>query len=512
MHYNVVRFPTRTSLALIVAFAVLQALTGVAAAATQTTKVTFVVLCDIYKLSEVNGRGGYARLAGAVNRVRAKDKNVVVVHAGDAISPSLFSGFDKGAHTIDLLNRIGLDVFVPGNHEFDFGKEVFLKRMAEANFPLLAANLRGADDKRLDGFADTRMLEFDGIKLGVIGVTLEESKSRSSPGDLQFTNSLETIKVQAKRLKAEGAALIVVVAHADLLRDRKILNTGVVDVLLSGHDHDLVVYYDGKRVWAESKQDAQYVTSVELTISSKESSGRKKISWWPRFEITDTADVTPDPAVATAVAAYEKQLSKELDVNVGTTSTELNSIQAMVRSREAAIGNLITDAMRAVTGADVAIFNGGAIRGNTTYPAGTVLTRRMILSELPFGNKTVLLEMSGDQVRAALENGYWFAGKADGRFAQVSGLTVVVDSAQYPGKRIKSLLIGGRPVDPAARYTVATNDFLARGSEGYKAFTTGKILIGPEEGTLVVNNVMAFVRKAGTVSPKTEGRITIQSR
>ena len=103
---------------------------------------------------------------------------MLVTHGGDTMSPSLMSGLDKGAHIIALTNLIRPDVFAPGNHEFDFGKEVFLQRMSEAKFPLFAANLRGPDGKPLPGFKDTEILTIGGVKLGIIGATFDEFSPR----------------------------------------------------------------------------------------------------------------------------------------------------------------------------------------------------------------------------------------------------------------------------------------------------------------------------------------------
>jgi 2',3'-cyclic-nucleotide 2'-phosphodiesterase (5'-nucleotidase family) len=104
--------------------------------AAETTRLTFVLICDVYKMEDTRGRGGLARIAAALKAERANGRHVLIAHAGDAISPSLLSGMDRGAHMIDLLNDLPLDVFVPGNHEFDFGPEIFAERMAEAKFPI----------------------------------------------------------------------------------------------------------------------------------------------------------------------------------------------------------------------------------------------------------------------------------------------------------------------------------------------------------------------------------------
>src|SRR5262245_36911149 len=155
-------------------FAVLTWLLSAAALAEQVT-VSFVQTNDIDKFDGSGVRGGFARLNAVVRAERAKGGYVVYGHAGDMISPSLLSGLDKGEHTIMLTNLVPPDAFAPGNHEYDFGPEVFLQRMSEARYPRLAANLRGPDGNLLPGFADTLMIERGPIKIGIVGLTLDTS-------------------------------------------------------------------------------------------------------------------------------------------------------------------------------------------------------------------------------------------------------------------------------------------------------------------------------------------------
>ena len=479
-------------------------------AGSRTVEVTLALICDIYEMAEKNGRGGYARIASAIRAERARADNVIVAHAGDAISPSLMSSLDKGAHVIDLTNRLDIDVFVPGNHEFDFGPDVFRKRMSEARFPLLAANLRDDKDQRLAGFEDTRLFKIDGVTIAIIGLTAENSVDRSSPGNLKFRSSQKTLKELAPKLRKAGADLVVAVAHAPRRVDFRLMRADELDVLLSGDDHDLVLVYDGRTAMVEAKQDGEYLTAVDLKIKVEEDGDRRKVSWWPQFRIVDTVDVEPDAAIAARVAEYQQRLSQELDVPIGRTLTALDSRKSSVRRHETAIGNLIADSLKSVMKADVAIFNGGGIRGNKTYDAGASLTRRDVLTELPFGNKAVLIEVTGAQLLKLLENGLWYAGKANGRFLQVSGLTIRADRNKPGGQKIIETHIAGGPVDPTATYRLATNSFIAAGREGYDAITEGKVLLGVNDGEIIANLVTNFIRKAGEISPSVEGRIVIE--
>jgi 2',3'-cyclic-nucleotide 2'-phosphodiesterase (5'-nucleotidase family) len=166
--------------------------------------------------------------------------------------------------------------------------------------------------------------------------------------------------------------------------------------------------------------------------------------------------------------------------------------------------------MRGANGADIAITNGGGIRGDKQYPAGTTLTRRDVFTELPFGNVTVVTEVSGKAVREALENGFSQVEKQAGRFPQVSGLKVVADLKQPPGSRVVSVEVDGKPLNPDGTYKLATNDYMLNGGDGYVALKGGKVLINASAGNLMATDVMNYIAAAKTLDVKPEGRIMLQ--
>ena len=178
-----------------------------------------------------------------------------------------------------------------------------------------------------------------------------------------------------------------------------------------------------------------------------------------------------------------------------------------MRTRESIFGNLIADAMRQAVGADVGFTNGGGIRGDRTYEAGTTLTRKDILTELPFGNVTVLMSLSGADLRAALENAVSRVEDKSGRFAQVSGMRFTYNPAQPKGSRILEVIVGGKPLDKNRTYTLATTDYLARGGDEYESLKKGKLIVDALGGTLMASQVIDYIAKLGTVAPKIEGRI-----
>ena len=266
----------RTPLRRLFPAAVLALLAAPAAAEPATVKILQVNDWD--RIEERDGRGGYARLRAVLAREGAAAPEVLVVHAGDAISPSLLAGFDNGAHMIEILNLVAPDVFVMGNHEFDFGPDVAKRRVAEARFPVVNSNVADRDGSPFAGTVESRMVEVGGYRLGFLGLTTPDTVELATAGYATFRPVLETAKATAAKLRGAGADLVVAVAHTTLGDDLALINQGAVDLIVGGHDQDLRVMYDGKVAMTESYSQADYVTAIELSIDRvKDKIGRAHV-------------------------------------------------------------------------------------------------------------------------------------------------------------------------------------------------------------------------------------------
>ena len=381
------------------------------------------------------------------------------------------------------------------------------QRFSEATFPVLGANNIDTDGKIIDGAAAAITVDAGRFKVGIFGLTTVGTATKSVPGGVTFAPVRETAAAQAAALRANGAHLVIALAHTDVEEDDALLKQGAVDILLSGDDHRLRLDYDGRVLFAESGQQADWVTVIDLTLDEVESRRGKRFVWSPAFRAVHTGRVEPDPTLAKAVREYGDRLSRGSMSRSAPRRPRSTAVGAMVRTRETAIGNLVTDAMRDAVGADVALTNGGGIRANKIYPPGAKLTRRDILSELPFGNRTVLLELTGRGLRAALENGFSAIEKRSGRFPQVSGMQVLYDPDRPPGERVVEIRRDGATLDPEATYTVATSDFIARGGDGYRALADGRPLIEARSARLMAAQVIDFIVARGIVAPRVEGRL-----
>ena len=486
------------------------------AQATHTAAITFVLFNDFYLMGEQpfpdgKRRGGFARLAAIVKAERARAANegrhVIVAHGGDTLSPSVMSGLDRGAHIVALTNMIAPDIFVPGNHEFDFGKAVFLDRMAEAKFPLYGANLRDPAGAPIPGFKDRAMLEFGGVRVGLTGLAYEQSPRMSSPEDLRFASTIDTTRAQAAALRAAGADFVCAALHCNRGDALKLQFERTAELLLTGHTHDLLVSYDDRCALVESGFDAHQVTCADVAISVRADGDTRVTAWWPNFRVIDSGDVTPDPEVAAAVAKFEAALIDKMSDPLCVTTVALDSSTATVRTREAAIGNLFADAMRIGMRADAAILNGGGIRAGKTYQAGARISQGDVLSELPFNNRIVVVEISGADLKRAIENGLSRLPQASGRFPQVSGIAVTFDLTRNAGSRIVTMQVGGAPLDESRTYRAAILDYLARGGDDYTMFAGANRITPDNDAPLLVNEVVAYLRTLGTAHTGVEGRM-----
>lgn len=474
--------------------------------------VRFVHVNDVDRMdASPEGAGGIAKIAAVRNMAEsAFGDPILFTNGGDMISPSLMSSFDQGAHMVDLFNTIGLQYAALGNHEFDFGPEVLLERIAEAQYTILATNVR-LNGEPLPGTVDTTIVEMGDLRIGLFGLTTPDTAEIASPGpDVTFLDLSETAIAASAALKEEGAHIVIGLTHDDMDEDLAQLEAATdLTFILGGHNHELQVYYDGVNGLIESTAQGDHVAILDLHVTlTPEEDGTTDVSFVPEVEFISTIDVQPDPDAAAAVKVYTDQLDAELNIEIGTSETALDSRRASVRSMETAMGNLIADAMRDATGAQVAITNGGGIRGDREYAAGTVLTRRDVLSELPFGNVTVLLEVDGATIREALENGVSRIEDGAGRFPQVSGLSFQLDPAAPAGSRVSEVMVGDEPLFDSNTYTLATNDYMAGGGDGYAMFIGHPVLIDAAAGTLMASQVIDYIEEAGTIAPAVEGRIS----
>ena len=477
-----------------------------AASSAEATKITFLHVNDVNEIEPRRGAGGFAPLMTLLERERAASVHTITTFGGDLFSPSLLSGFTKGAHMVEMMNAIGTDVAVVGNHEYDFGPEAAARNFAASAFPWLGTNVLDPDGSPAEGLVATHLIESGGFKVGFFGLVTPETAVLSSPGrEIEFAPIIDSARRAVDDLKSQGAELIVALTHQFLSEDRKLAaEVEGIHLILGGHDHVPVATDVRGTAILKSSHNAHYLAIADLRVERDEEAS---LSVRPEWRLVSSAGIEPQAEIQALVDAHAATLDEELDVVIGRTAVDLDTRRLSVRSRETGFGNLVAEALRRGTGADVGLTNGGGIRGDRTYAAGSELTRRDVFEELPFGNMTVLLELSGADLRAALENGVSQVENMAGRFPQVAGLRLVYDPQAPPGARVVEVEVGGEALDPTRTYRVATNDYMAQGGDGYAALAAGTAIIDASGGTLMATMVMEHIAAEGTVAPRRDGRI-----
>jgi 5'-nucleotidase len=474
-------------------------------------KVTFLHVNDVYQFMPVDAgkAGGLARLLTLKKQAMAENPHILFTMGGDTLSPSVETLTYKGAQMIDAWNAIGLDYAAFGNHEFDIKKPDLLKRLKESKFTWLGANIVETETGKI--FADTPefvIREFDGVKVGIFGLILPETKETSSMDDtLKVNDYCLTANLIVSRLRmVEKVDAVIALTHLFMPQDKKLAGCADIDLILGGHEHSLLQSSANGTPIFKMTADAREMGKFTLNFDRR----TKKLNGMDWEIIPVNEKVPDDPEFAPIVAKY-KDLLEKLAEPVGRTAVVLDAGSVSNRTQETNVGNFIADAFRQSTGSDIGFLNGGSIRADNSYNPGT-LTKRAILSMLPFNNDIVKVELSGKTLREVLEHGVARSAEdpEPGRFPQVSGISFKFDASRPAGDRVTEILVAGQKLDESRKYTLATSSFLvSAGGDGYTMFKDGKLMTA--EGT--AQKDAAIVQNAidnspdKTISPKIEGRI-----
>lgn len=485
----------------------LLALAGGAHAAGGEVRLTLLQVNDVYQTMPVDKgkNGGIARLATLKKRIAAGSPHTLLVLGGDTLSPSVASNLFQGRQMIAVWNAGGLDLAVYGNHEFDFGPEVLEERVKESAFPWLAANV--IDRRTGQPFAGARrylVREVDGVKVGFIGLVTPGTRYSSKPGpDVEFLDPVDVARQLVAELNGQGVHTIVALTHLTMSEDKALATAVPLDLILGGHEHEVMQSMAGRTPIFKVGSDARLLARLDLNISRVD--GRLASLDWALLPVI--AETPDDAATAEVAAEYERQIAEALGQPAGNARVAMDARQESNRSRETNLANLITDAFRAYAKADAALLNGGSIRSNSTYGPGP-LTRKDIVSVLPFENPIVKVEIAGRVLRQAIEHGLARVAedKEDGRFPQVSGIRYRFDARKPAGARLVDIAVAGQPLDDAHVYTLAANTYILGGGDGYDMLKGLKYLVSPEDADVAAAVVMNYLG-GGDIMAETDGRI-----
>ncbi|MXX88153.1 MAG: multifunctional 2',3'-cyclic-nucleotide 2'-phosphodiesterase/5'-nucleotidase/3'-nucleotidase [Boseongicola sp. SB0677_bin_26] len=461
--------------------------------------------------------GGSARLVSAIEAAKARSDNYILVDGGDQFQGSLFYTYYKGKAAAEMMNKMGYDAMAVGNHEFDDGPEVLRAFVDSVDFPVLMANSDFEDEPFLVGAIEPSViLERAGERLGLIGLTPEDNDELASPGpNVLFSDPVEAVRDEVKRLEAMGINKIIVLSHSGLPVDLRIAEAvPQVDVIVGGHDNTLLSN-------TQERADGPYPLMVGNTAIVQAYAYGKFLG---EIDITFDGDgniveAVGEPILIDASVAEDESTKKRVGELAGPLDEIRNKVvaeagafieggRAVCRVEECPLGNLVADSMLDRVrhqGIQIAIANAGGIRAS--IDEGDV-TMGQVLTVLPFQNTLATFRIKGQSIIDALENGVSQVEEVKGRFPQVAGLSFTWDPTVGPNEgRIQEVLVGDEAIDPEAIYGVVTNNYVRNGGDGYRMFTTDAMDVydfGPDLADVLAE----YMAARGPVAPKVEGRIS----
>lgn len=446
--------------------------------------------------------GGAALLAERIRQERGKDPGgTVLLSAGDMFQGTPVSNLFHGAPVLEIMNSLSFDAMALGNHEFDWGLDVLRKLRSGSSFPFLSATVVDNAGRALPGISPHVLLERKGVRIAVVGVSTPDTPyttKRDNVEGLVFLDPVSALPEVVRRVRSMGAAVVVVLSHLGFEEDRKLaMAVPGIDVIVGGHTHTAVtkpVRVGGTMV-AQAGSHGMYLGVVRLDVGPKGATVFREDSGSGLLPVSSVSGGPGDPEASRIVESYRARLAGEFRRVVGTSDVDL------VRddSAESNVGNMLCDAARAATGADVAFMNAYGIRAD--LPGGEI-TLEQVYTMLPFENTLMTVELTGAGIMSALERG----ATLESGMLQVSGVAFRADLSKPAGSRVSDVRIGGAPLDPKRRYRAAVNDFLAAGGDRFDAFREGT---GAAAGGNFRDAVLEYLRTRSPIGPRVEGRITV---
>ncbi|MGF1677203.1 MAG: bifunctional metallophosphatase/5'-nucleotidase [Rivularia sp. (in: cyanobacteria)] len=471
--------------------------------------------------------GGILRRKTLIDKIRSQNaatkEPLLLLDAGDIFQGTLYFNRYLGQADLYFYNELGYNIGTLGNHEFDRGQQVLADFISKAKFPLISANIQVDKNSPLaNKIKPWTVLQINREKVGFFGLTTQETAILSNPGNgVTFTNPIKAAQKAVAALNAQNVNKIIALTHIGINADRELARqVNGIDIIVGGHSHTplgnmpgATVPYpiiekspDGNEVLIVTDWEwGKYLGDIRLTFDNN----GEVISWQPS-PTPVTKDIAPDSAFEKKLVQFAAPIEALRRKVIGETTVTLDGERVNIRTQETNLGNLIADAILDKTRRDnpqVAIINSGGIR--SSIPIGNITVGK-VLEVLPFGNTIARLDLTGSQLKEALENGVSKIENAGGSFPQVAGLRFEWNPKAPVGKRILSIEVRNsdrnyQPLAANSTYRVITNTFLLNGGDGYEVFKNGKNQINT--GFLLADVVIDYITSRSPINQQVDKRI-----
>lgn len=453
---------------------------------------------------------GLARVSTIVKQTRAEDPNVLFLDAGDTIHGTVFAALTKGASVVRVMNEMGYDAMTTGNHDYNYGLDRIEKLQNTMNFPVLVSNLTYKDTGEKAFKPYTIKTLPNGVRIGIFGLATPETAYKTNPANVEavtFDDPIAAAKESVTALEAQGVNYIVALSHLGVDEDSVYTSIKVaqevdgIDLIVDGHSHTTLE----EGMWVKETlivQSGFYDKNLgEVTVKlGKDGSKVETAKLFTKEYAME--NVEEDPAIRAIIDEVNTENDKITSVVVGETPVLLDGERNDVRAGETNLGDMITEAMLAKTEAEGVITNGGGIRASIQKG---IITRGNIISVLPFGNYVVVKEISGQDLKDAIENGVQSYPDARGAFPHVAGFTFKFDPMNEVGNKVYDLAFNnGEKLDLTRTYKIATNDFMAVGGDKYVSLK-GKKTVNEYES---IEEILGeYIKANGITHTTVDGRV-----
>jgi 5'-nucleotidase/UDP-sugar diphosphatase len=434
-----------------------------------------------------DGIGGIAEIATIIRNATPD----IILDAGDISTGTFLSDEFEGAPTVASMNAIGYTSGTIGNHEFDYGQDALRMRLRQAKFPMLSANVKSL----ISEIKKYTIVTARGIRFGIIGLTTEELKSKSSPKYMNGVSVLDTVKALEQLLPVvrRQSDFIVATVHLEDEADKRIASAfPEIRLIIGGHVHStLGPIWAGQTMIAKTGSSGRNVGRIDLNFTNKKLSSMEG-------KLISVTNVVPDPAVAKVLEPFYEKVKVKMAEVVGEATADFVKSE----KEESPLADFVADAFREESKTQIAIQNIGGIRAPISKGK---ITWGNVFEVLPFQNTMITLKMTGAQVKKTLERGL----VPTIGVVSLSGLRVQFDMRRMPGDRVVSaFLTDGTPLEDGKLYSVVTNDFVLIGGDGFTEFQKGADIV--DTGTYLRDAVVEYIKDNPIITPKLDGRIAFK--
>jgi len=446
-------------------------------------EITIIHFNDVYNVAGVlegdTRSGGMGRAMHRIKKERARNPDrTFVVFAGDALSPSVLSDLFEGAQMVDMLNQMKLDAASLGNHEFDFGVDTLYKRLGESEFPWLNINLEDDQGKLLTNTTQYFIKDIpwaprwpsegekakETVRFCSFGVSYDVRETMFKDVEkIKFREVMSSSKESAAYLRNEKKCDVIVPLTHQFSKEDCEMSKELgkdVDLILGGHDHSTeFTSVCGHAPYAKAASDLKTQWIMTLWLNNE---GRVETVDGQLISLTDADPF--DDEMHELILGWEEKGEGEMGKNMGCLETPLDARSAVIRNGETNMGVFFTDAVRKMHNVDVALVNGGTMRGDKIYDAGN-LTQKTLVEMHPFGNSVAKIRATGKELKNHINLMLKCWERKCGDFVQVSGLKYEFDSTAPSDQRlVKLMTLDGEEVADDATFTVAITDYMLSNS------------------------------------------------